>query len=154
MRALYLSALKFAKMTWMTVDEIKQKDTKGEIHHLEDVSKTFKDVNGVTCNSLAEVEWVRSKLRDECNRWSFEGMSTPCQEKKKYEEFAIDEKCQPSKLSLPKVGIEAGTNPVPRLRFEESILPNKFEQTTGRYYELQIMDGKVKMTPAEGAHKH
>ena len=133
-------------MTWLTVDEIKQKDTKGEIHNLEDVNKTFKEVDGVSCNSLEEVQWVRSKLRDECNRWAYEGMCTPSQDKKKYKEFAIDEKCQPSKLS--KVGIEAGTNPVPRLRFEESVLPDKLEQTTGKFYKLQITDGKVTMNPA------
>ena len=135
-------------MTWLTVDEIKQKDTKGEIHNLEDVSKTFKEVDGVSCNSLEEVQWVRSKLRDECNRWAYEGMCTPSQDKKKYKEFAIDEKCQPSKLSLPKVGIEVGTNPVPRLRFEESVLPEKLEQSTGLFYKLQITDGKVTMNPA------
>ena len=142
------NCLKSTEMTWMTVDEIKQKDTKGEIQHLEDVSKVFKDVSGVTSTSIAEVQWVRSKLRDECNRWAFEGTCTPSEEKKKYSEFVIDEKCQPSKLSLPKLGVEAGTKPVPRLRIEESLLHDKLEQTTGKFYQLQIADGNVKMNPA------
>eukprot|EP00731_Ephydatia_muelleri_P014172 Em0007g1482a len=138
---------------WLTVDEIKKQDTKGEIQHLEDVCKIIKDVTGIMCISVPDVDWVRTKLRNECNRWSYHGECKPEGMDKNFKEFSIDEGCQPSKLSLPKLGIEAGTNPVPRLRIEQSIIPDKLEQTTGKFYQLQIIEGKVKMTPAE-CHKH
>ena len=138
-------------MTWITVDELMHDKDNHKIKHLDDVEKVKKDVRGLICNSLGEVEWVRMKMMEEWNKWVFAGDYSPPPDSTgghqfHYSEFAVDKDVQPRKLApVPLVSIETGHKELPRLRIDDRVLPDEFEEVSGRAYRLEIVNGQVKM---------
>ena len=134
------------------MDEIIQEDKKAhKIKYIDEVDKLKKDVTGLTCNSLGEVEWVRLKLKDEWNAWMFAGVFSPPPESTgghqfHYREFVVDKEAEPRKHApIPLVNIETGHKTLPRLRIDDRVLPDEFEEVHGRAYRLELVQGQVKM---------
>lgn len=144
-------------MTWATVDEIIQEDKKHKIAHLDELKKVRKDVTGLTCNSFGEAEWVRLKLKDEWNKWVFAGVYSPPPESSgghqfHYREFTVETDAQPRKHApVPLVNIETGVKELPRIRIDDRVLPDEFDEVHGRVYRLEIVNGEVKMNRSDTA---
>ena len=128
-----------------------REDKDHRIHNVDEINKVRTNVQGLICNSIAEVQWIISKLKDEQNRWMFEGTFRPaCEEQGKkgatYKQFVNDDERQPRTMQpLSMIKIETGWQPIPQLRLNEELMEGEMEETCGRLYKLVVMEGKVKM---------
>ena len=96
-----------------------------------------------------------SKLKDDQNRWTFDGTFTPAREQPDqksptYKQFINDDERQPRTMQpLSMLKIETGWQPIPRLRLNEELLQGDLEEMIHQFYKLSVVEGKVKMDRVE-----